>query len=216
MKHAYGVLGILLLIVIAGAYFSFQYAYAPELSKEQVSGGIIDIADETSDEPANEIDMSLTLTSPVFKNGGMIPKVYTCEGDRSLNPPLRIGNVPEGTASLVLIMDDSDIPEEIKESRGIEKFDHWALYNINPDTTEISSGEVLGTVGVNSAGDESYTGPCPPSEYEPNEHRYSFRLYALSGTLNFIKAPTLDELETAAQGMMLESVELIGRYQKEE
>ena len=59
-----------------------------------------------------------------------------------------------------------------------------------------------------------YTGPCPPANYEPTEHHYSFRLYALSGNLNFIKAPTLDELELAAAEMMIKKTELVGRYQR--
>jgi hypothetical protein len=127
-----------------------------------------------------------------------------------VNPELTIAGVPEGAESLVLLMDDPDIPQSVKDARGIEKFDHWAVYAIPPDTTVIKTGAVIGTGGKNSIGEVGYRGPCPPDR----EHRYIFRLYALSGTLNFIQAPTLDELETAAQGMMLEKAELIGRYNR--
>ncbi len=157
--------------------------------------------------------MRLTLSSPAFENDGTIPAKYTCDGD-NVSPPLVISGVPEGTRSLVLVMDDPDIPSEVKQSRGIDKFNHWAVYNIPADTTEIKEGALFGTVAVNSAGNSAYTGPCPPTQYQPTEHRYVFRLYATKGTLNFIKAPTLDEVETAAKGDMLESADLVGRYDR--
>lgn len=153
--------------------------------------------------------MSLTLTSPAFKEGESIPSKYTCDGE-NISPEFTIQNIPEDTKSLVLVMDDPDIPDTVKQARGIEKFDHWAVYNIPPNTTTIGEGAVVGEMGLNSKGDALYTGSCPPDR----EHRYFFRLYALSGTLNFIKTPTLDELETAAQGMMLEKTTLMGKYER--
>lgn len=155
--------------------------------------------------------MSLILTSPAFEPGGLIPEKYTCDAE-NISPELRIENAPAGTESFVLVMDDPDIPQSVKESRGIEKFDHWAIYNIPGDTTRIPENMATGTAGLNGAGAPGYTGPCPPD----GEHRYIFRLYALSGTLNFVAAPTLDELEAAAKSMMIESAELVGRYDRNE
>lgn len=155
------------------------------------------------------ISMSLTLTSPAFREGESIPSKYTCDGE-NISPEFTIQNIPEGTESFVLVMDDPDIPDTVKQARGIEKFDHWALYNIPKDTRTLHEGELVGTLGLNSKGDALYTGSCPPDR----EHRYFFRLYALSGTLNFIKTPTLDELETAAQSMMLEKATLMGKYER--
>ncbi|MBX2866944.1 YbhB/YbcL family Raf kinase inhibitor-like protein [Candidatus Kaiserbacteria bacterium] len=152
----------------------------------------------------------MELASPAFEHNGTIPSQYTCDGDRLAPPPLEVSSLPEGTGSLVLVMDDPDIPQEVKDSRGIEKFDHWALYNL-PAKEGVING---GVSGLNGAGETGYRGPCPPPEYEPTEHRYVFRIYAVSGTLNFIKTPTLDEVETAAKGMMLDSAELIGRYER--
>lgn len=157
--------------------------------------------------------MPLTLTSSAFEDKGTIPARYTCDGNNSV-PPLSIGGVPEGVQSLVLVMDDPDIPQAIKEQNDIETFDHWVLYNIPPETIEIADGQTLGQEGVNSAGSVGYTGPCPPAQYEPTEHRYVFRLYALKGELDFTKAPTLQEVETAAQEMAIEQTELVGRYRR--
>ena len=189
-------MGIMTLIVFIGAFIAFsRKVEAPH--------------DLTSSEPLAPF-MSLSLTSPAFEEGGLIPSKFTCDGE-NVNPELRIANVPEGTKSLVLVMDDPDIPESVKQSRGIEKFDHWALYDIPADTVVIPEGATLGTSAENSTGKVGYTGPCPPDR----EHRYFFRLYALSGTLNFIKSPTLDELETAAQGMSLGEATLMGRYDRQ-
>lgn len=200
MSKAYGLLGVLMLVVLAGALFAFKRAEAP------TENGML--PDNTS------MSMSLSLTSPAFDNNGSIPSKYTCDG-ANVSPELRIDGVPDGADSLVLVMDDPDIPDSVKESRGIEKFDHWAMYSIPADTAVIPEGTSIGAEGVNGAGNTGYTGPCPPPEYEPTEHRYIFRLYAISGTLNFIKAPTLDELETAAKGMALDSATLIGRYERQ-
>ncbi len=103
---------------------------------------------------------TLTFTSSAFLHNEKIPAKYTCDENRKLSPPLSISGVPEGAKSLVLIMDDPDIPNVFKESRGIEAFDHWTLFNIPPETQEIVEGTVVGIQGVNSAGNTEYTGPC--------------------------------------------------------
>lgn len=189
-------LGIMTLIVFIGALIAFERAEAPTEGPPKIT--------------PNTAPMALTLTSPSFVDGGTIPSRFTCDGDNQ-NPELHISGVPDGTKSLVLVMDDPDIPDSVKQSRGIQKFDHWALYDIPPGTTVISQGNVtIGTGGINTTGSTTYIGPCPPDR----EHRYIFRLYALGGTLNFIKPPTLDELEVAARGMELAHATLIGRYER--
>ena len=162
----------------------------------------------------NQTDkMSFLLSSPAFEPNAFIPKKYSCDG-LNVSPPFVLSGAPAATKSFVLVMDDPDIPQEIKEQRGIEKFNHWAVYNIPPDTIEIPEGAGLGASGKNGRGEMSYTGPCPPTEYEPTTHRYIFRLYALSSSLDFDSIPSLDEVEAAAQSKMLDKTELIGRYSR--
>lgn len=155
----------------------------------------------------------LTLTSSAFTHNSSIPEKYSCDAE-NISPPLSITGIPEGTQSLVLIMDDPDIPQVFKDQRGIDSFDHWVAYNISPETTEIKEGIVNMSSGLNGRGKEGYTGPCPPTEYEPTEHRYIFKLYALSGALNFIKTPTKEEVEKAIDGMIIEQTELVGLYDR--
>lgn len=157
---------------------------------------------------------SLSLTSIAFEHNGKIPAKYTCDGNGKLSPPLSIDGIPEGTKSLVLIMDDPDIPTVFKERMGIEAYDHWTLYNIPPETREMSEGEKVGDVGANSSGAAEYTGPCPPPEYEPSEHRYIFKLYALSDMLQFAEIPTKQQVQDALEPFVLGQAELIGRYSR--
>ena len=77
--------------------------------------------------------MDLTSSALIVK--GRISPRYTCDG-ANINPPLLISNVPEGTKSLVLIMDDPDavIPAG-------KVWDHWVVFNIPPYTKEIPEGK---------------------------------------------------------------------------
>lgn len=190
MRNAYALLGIGFIIIIASLFF-LGGTLKPESQIPQTSS-------------------MLTLTSPAFSENEVIPAKYTCDGE-NVSPPLSIAGVPEGTKSLVLLMDDPDVPKALKPD-GV--FDHWVLYGIAPNTKEIPEGTVVGNQGLNGRGKDAYTGPCPPPQYQPREHRYFFKLYALDTTLTFIKVPTKADLEGALEGHTLESAELIGRYER--
>jgi len=152
-----------------------------------------------------------SLSSPAFENGGKIPSKYTCDEDRFLSPPLSISGVPESAASLALIMDDPDVRKE-KHPSGV--FNHWVLFNLPPDTAEIPEGKPVGTAGTNGRGEMGYRGPCPPPEYEPSEHRYIFRLYALDEVLNLPSGATKKEVLAAMEGHIIAITEFVGRYRR--
>jgi Raf kinase inhibitor-like YbhB/YbcL family protein len=77
--------------------------------------------------------MAMTLISPAFEQGGQIPSKYTCEGD-DISPPLAWEGVPQGTKSLVLIIDDPDAPDP-KAPQLV--WVHWVVYNIPPATNSL-------------------------------------------------------------------------------
>ena len=160
----------------------------------------------------------MTLTSAAFENNGMIPARYTCDGDRELSPPLTISGVPEVAKSLVLIMDDSDVPEVKKKEFGLSAFDHWILFNIPPPPAgtalEIKEGNAVGTPGATTRGELKYVGPCPPPEYEPSEHRYIFKLYALMEPLTLPAGATKGEVMDALAPFVIAETELTGRYSR--
>lgn len=151
----------------------------------------------------------LKLTSSAFKDGRSIPSRFTCEGE-NINPELSIKNAPAGTVSLALLMDDPDIPESVKKNMGFAVFDHWVVFNIPSDTTEIPEGQrPPGVEGMNSAG-QGYTGPCPPD----GEHRYFFKLYALDTMLDLNKSATKARVEKAMKRHIIEKAQLMGVYKK--
>ena len=152
----------------------------------------------------------MQLTSAAFTHNGFIPSVYTCEGTNT-NPSLTIADVPAGARSLALIVDDPDVPKVVKPD-GV--FDHWVLYNIPTTTATIPADGYVGSMGMNSGGSQGYTGPCPPSQYQPRQHRYVFTLYAVDYVLQFQTPPTKDEVVKALQGHILAQAQLVGRYQK--
>lgn len=167
-----------------------------------------------------ELTMSeFKLTSQAFADGEAIPSQFTCEGEH-VSPPLTIRGVPKAAKTLVLIVTDPDIPQEVKENMGIEIFDHWVVYNIaaeavNNDEITIDIGQTPGAEGVNSSGDAGYTGPCPPAEYDPTEHRYVFSVYALDSELDIKPQPNKSTVMEAMKGHILKKAELVGRYEKQ-
>ncbi|MBI4151463.1 YbhB/YbcL family Raf kinase inhibitor-like protein [Candidatus Woesearchaeota archaeon] len=152
----------------------------------------------------------MKLTSSVFVHNGKIPSKYTCDGD-NINPPLLISDVPKEAKSLVLIMDDPDIPETVKQHFNINIWVHWVVFNIPPETTDIDEGKrPRGVVGINTRNVNSYGGPCPPDR----EHRYFFKLYALDTLLQLQENATKEDVEMAIAGHELAKTELVGRYER--
>lgn len=155
--------------------------------------------------------MALTLSSTAFDPHGPMPAKYTCEGD-DLSPPLAWSDLPPGTRSLALIMDDPDAPDPAAPRM---TWVHWMVYNIPPDTAGLAEGAAKGLPagwrqGFNDWQRTAYGGPCPPI----GRHRYFHKLYALDVTLDDLRSPTKKELEQAMQGHILDRAELVGTYQK--
>lgn len=190
------VLGIL--VLGAGLY----YYFAPTAPADQ-SAAVIE----------SQPLATMRLTSSAFENGGTIPEKFTCDAGTPPSPALSFEDVPEGTVSLALIMDDPDVPTEVKPE-GV--FDHWVLFNIDASVSEIPEGSTTGTPGANGRGASVYAGPCPPPQYEPTEHRYFFRLYALDATLDLPAGSTKAEVLAAMDGHILSTAELMGTYDRAE
>ena len=159
-----------------------------------------------------EHPMALRITSSAFDNNGKIPSKYTCEGD-DLSPALEWSGAPDGTKSLVLIVDDPDAPDPAKPQR---VYVHWVLYNIPATATRIEenawqSDLPAGAVtGINDWDKQAWGGPCPPI----GRHRYFFKLYALDTTLDGLSSARKKDVEAAMTGHILAQAELMGTYQK--
>ena len=156
--------------------------------------------------------MMLQLSSAAFSNHEAIPKRYTCHGE-NISPPLSWSDMPPGTESLVLIVDDPDVPNPAAPQR---TWTHWVLYNIPPQTynlpQEVGKKHLPKEIqqGLNDWKETDYGGPCPPM----GQHRYFFKLYALDTMLADLGQPTKAALEQAIQGHCLAQMQLIGTYQR--
>jgi hypothetical protein len=156
--------------------------------------------------------MPLTLTSDAFFPGGAIPAEFTCQGaDRS--PPLSWSDIPSGTKSLVLIVDDPDAPDPAAPRM---TWVHWLLYNLPPGSGGLPEGVAAAALpagtreGLNDWRRTGYGGPCPPI----GRHRYFHKLYALDTLLPDLGRPTKAQLEQAMRGRVLAQAELVGTYEK--
>jgi Raf kinase inhibitor-like YbhB/YbcL family protein len=149
----------------------------------------------------------MKLISSVFKHQGPIPAVYTCDG-QDISPPLEIQDVPKEAKALVLIMDDPDVPKNLRKD-GL--WVHWVVYNIPPETHRIpENSKPPGIHGVNTQGENGYQGPCPPDR----QHRYFFKLYALKAPLSLKSGATKSEVEAAMTGLIIAEAQLMGTYNR--
>jgi Raf kinase inhibitor-like YbhB/YbcL family protein len=151
----------------------------------------------------------MKISSPAFKHNTRMPSTYTCDGE-NVNPPLQFSEVPADAMSLVLLMDDPDVPRNLKPDG---MWDHWVLYNIDPNTTEIFENQIApGEMGLNSGNTRAYYGACPPDR----EHRYFFKLFALDTLLHFDDPTkvTKQMVIDAMPGHILDQTELIGLYER--
>lgn len=161
------------------------------------------IKEKTTEEMSEKAGGAFIIKSPAFGDNETVPSKYTCDAE-NINPQLDISGVPQGAASLVLIVNDSDAPGGT--------WVHWTLWNIDPAVASISENNVPpGAVeGVTDFGTPGYSGPCPPSE----THRYFFKLFALDITLGLDPSAASGDLENAIEGHVLGNAELIGLYGK--
>jgi len=154
--------------------------------------------------------MPLKLASAAFPQGGKIPKKYTCDG-HNMSPPFAWSGAPEGTQSYLLVCDDPDAPGRI--------FHHWAAFDIPPDSRGLKEDDGAASMphgfrqATNDFGKPGYGGPCPPRGDRP--HHYHFRLSALSEpSLPVGTSAKCGEVIALASRYVLESVELVGLYQR--
>ena len=157
--------------------------------------------------PTATEEVKLEISSPAFENGGVIPTIYSCDGNDT-SPALTWTEPPAGTQSFVLIMDDPDAGGT---------WIHWVAYNIPasvrgldeaiPVDTEITGG---GLQGRNSARTNGYQGPCPPS----GSHRYFFKLYALDIILDLPACAHNVEVNVGMKDHILASAEFMGTFER--
>jgi len=165
---------------------------------------------QSGQQPAQSAGPSgtLNLTVDSLSAGAALPEIYTCKGEGK-SPKVSWSGIPDGTKSLVLIVDDPDAPAGT--------FTHWLVYNIPPLSGELAPGQpnvkVLSNEaqqGESSTGERGYKPPCPPIG---STHRYIFRLYAAD---LYLTMPTADRvaITEALDGHMLAKTEFTTTFKR--
>jgi Raf kinase inhibitor-like YbhB/YbcL family protein len=191
-----------ILAVLGAGYYFISSTKKEPVDNQQVVQEKQEQPTAIQPQPAN-----LTLTSSVFAYMTRIPSKYTCDGQK-INPPLEISGVDDNAKSLVLIMEDSDVPKTIRQD-GI--WNHWLKFNLPVSLTEIKEGiDPGGVSGLGTSNTLKYVGPCPPDK----EHRYFFKLYSLDTMLDLKQGAAKSQIEQAMRGHILQEAVLIGLYER--
>lgn len=144
----------------------------------------------------------IRVRSAAFSEGEPIPAEHTCDGE-DRPPPLRWEGVPEGAASIAVLVVDPDAPSG--------EFVHWAVAGISPEADSLDGPLPEGAVeGENDFGQQGWAGPCPPAGDEA--HRYLFTVSALDGALELEPGFTAQELENAMRGSVTAQGTVSGTY----
>lgn len=155
--------------------------------------------------------MPFTIKSMTIKPNQPIPIQHTGDGE-DYSPEISWSGFPAGTREFALICDDPDAP-------GDRPFVHWVVYNI-PGTSVSLRERILdvksvpGTTikqGLNDFGKIGWGGPHPPPG---PAHRYYFRLYALSQSMNLEGGLPAHYVEREIKPFILDEARLMGTYQR--
>jgi len=156
--------------------------------------------------------MPLSLSSTAFIHEGPIPRSHTCDAE-DISPALSWTDVPEGTASLALIVDDPDAPDPDAPKM---TWVHWVLCNLPPDTPGLDEGVTSSSLppgtleGMTDFGKTGWGGPCPPI----GRHRYFFKLFALDSVMPDLPELTSATLQAAMEAHVIDATELMGTYRR--
>lgn len=159
---------------------------------------------------------AIRLSSPAFGAGDRLPERFTADGE-GMSPPLVWSGVPEGTASLALIVEDPDAPTP-------RPLVHAIVAAIDPEIGQLKEGAIApdgdgggeadGDTGRNSYLFEGWLPPDPPTGH--GAHDYVFQLFALSEAPEIDSTPGRGELRDALEGRVIGAGVLVGTYSRGE
>jgi phosphatidylethanolamine-binding protein (PEBP) family uncharacterized protein len=122
---------------------------------------------------------TLVVTSPAFVTGASIPQEHAAKrvGGRETSPPLNWTPPPDGTAQLLLVVEDVDVPmgKPIVHCIALIAATLGAL----PTGALTASAPADGVRLLRPSFGHGYLGPAPIKGHGP--HRYVFQLFALGG-----------------------------------
>jgi hypothetical protein len=155
---------------------------------------------------------TITVTSAAFAQESAIPLRFTAAGE-NLSPPLAWSGAPEGTQSVVLVIEDPDAPLPFPVV-------HAIAYNLPSNgsipESAIPNGKTVPfdgfQMGKNIVGASLYRGPNPVPDH--GVHHYYFQFFALDRKLEFSAPPARKQILAAMSGHTLAKGLLVGTCEK--
>jgi Raf kinase inhibitor-like YbhB/YbcL family protein len=156
----------------------------------------------------------LALSTPAFRDGGIIPSKYTRAAvGNAVSPKLTWTNVPGGTVTFALLVRDPDS----SVSRSLDEILHWMIFNIPARKRELPEG-VAGLAYLNDGSVQAlnhnhkvgYMGMAA-SAAGPYHH-YTFELFALDTKLRLGPNATEADLLRQMDGHILMKGLLVGLF----
>ncbi|MDT7950561.1 MAG: YbhB/YbcL family Raf kinase inhibitor-like protein [Acetobacteraceae bacterium] len=168
----------------------------------------------TSNKLGRSIPSGIAVTSPVFKESEAIPSRYTVDGDGQF-PGIAWEGLPAETKSVVLLVEDADIPLVVPVT-------HLIVHSIDPALPGLGTGAVPPfmpgpapsgwSCGRNFLGAAGWTPPAPPPGH--GEHRYAFQVFALDAPVTFRHPPRRGRLMRRIRPHIIARGSLVGTYSK--
>jgi Raf kinase inhibitor-like YbhB/YbcL family protein len=164
----------------------------------------------------------LSVTSPSFPDGGVIPMHHAFRGDNR-SPAFEFhwtrGNdpadPPDTLRSYAVVMHDV----ENSSARGTADTLHWTAFNIPGTAKGIAEGLGEGTLPdgtVNGPGLNASRGQTPayfgPGAGVGPYHHYVFEFYALDTKLDLPATASRDDLMKAMEGHIIGKAAYVGRF----
>ena len=159
----------------------------------------------------------MTLTSPAFEDGGVIPNKYTSaaeNGATPVSPKLTWSHVPDGVVSFALLVRDPDTTM----NKNPTEFVHWMVINIPgtarelpeaiPAQATLPDGSIQAALTQRKRVGYMGMGARAPGPY----HHYTFELFALDTKLSLGPDFTEADLLKAMEGHVLAKAAMVGRY----
>jgi Raf kinase inhibitor-like YbhB/YbcL family protein len=155
---------------------------------------------------------NFTLTSPAFDQGAPIPERHRGRLLRAnISPALNWTPPPAGTAELVLIVQDPDVPFGKPATHALTLGIDPSLDGM-PENALANPSPVTGVRhGKGALGRRGWAGPMPIRSHGP--HAYVFQLFAVDKAPDVSASFTLDDVIAAIQGHVIGRARLDGTYE---
>jgi hypothetical protein len=162
--------------------------------------------------PDLQASENIHLTSSAFEHGAPIPERHRGRiFAPNISPALAWTAPPSGTAELVLVVQDPDVPTGRPATHALTAGIGPHLRSL-PENALTSRGPIAGlTHGKGALGRRGWAGPAPIPSHGP--HSYVFQLFALDHRLELPASFTLTDALKGMAGHVLGRARLDGTYE---